>query len=286
MTNDISNAAAALGRKGGSTTGGAKAEASRANGALGGRPAAWERDMQRRSGYVILDQRYEHGEDGHAHMRTSTLWLEEDGGTRLEESDDVVVVPIGWQRKQRAGGGGGGKWQDVPESGWPAAPGSWLYDLDYAARHDIPGGVFIPREEWRPVNRPLTDDELREKIARQDKSHHGVLSQWPTETYGGTVRLAGSKDRWVTAIGLGGHTDNLPGTYASAGEAREALAGTIASRQERIRQIVAKRCAPHEVTCAFPATHIDVIGDESIVATSLGNRAERRKCLQWSKANG
>jgi len=46
-TNDISNAAAALGRKGGSARTKAKTEAARSNGAKGGRPFTWHKAPRR-----------------------------------------------------------------------------------------------------------------------------------------------------------------------------------------------------------------------------------------------
>jgi hypothetical protein len=209
----IASAAALLGRKGGSANTPEQNAARARNGALGGRPAAWERQFWARNAEVLLavDHRREQGET-----------------SRLE---------------------------------------TWLHLREQGYREVV---TAVKVKESLAAKRAAPDPRL------------GVITDWPSETFMGSVELAGSRDRWVCAVGVGGHKDFLRGGHARADEAQAALVEELARRQARIRAIYAQRLGEYasRVQCVFPATQIEIVGDPAFVAPTLRNRVVRRAHLQ------
>lgn len=91
-----------------------------------------------------------------------------------------------------------------------------------------------------------------------------------SEYYAGSVELAGSKDRWVAAVGIGGHKEYLPGAYQTAGEARAAVFAELGRRQTELRA----QTVGHDLRIA--PIRIDVVGDAEFTAPTLSNRKARR----------
>jgi general stress protein YciG len=115
MSDELKKAAAAMGKKGGSVTGGRKAEASRENGKKGGRPPA---DIDERLQRDVL-RAEARGEARVKQIRTP------DGRT-LEEITASILVPASIDRA-RAG----------KETGWTIG--------DWSVYRDTDGGVWSAR---------------------------------------------------------------------------------------------------------------------------------------------
>lgn len=275
---DISMAAAALGRRGGSAKSRRKAAASAANGALGGRPAAWEAAARKRSGYIFLHLNIARDDQGKTWRESRTLWLEPDGSIRIEDERLPSTVLIGWRDEN----GREYPRDHLTEYQWLTGQ-SRRRNLD-EARVEIAATGDLARGDdehtYRPIRRPLTDDELAAERAKIIPEMIGSLGDWPSETFMGIVELAGSRDRWICSLGVGGHKDHLPGAYGTAAQAEAALRGVIADRQARIERIITKRCAPHAVRCAFPKIKIETRADPAQAFEPRPNRRERRAGLQ------
>ena len=229
----------------------------------------WAEDYARHyAGYVILRQAFTRRYDRLAIECSDTLMLEPDGSTRVEDEVRVVGAQMTACRVM--------DWLDIPAQ---------LREGRTPADLPAPSGTVLPKElrwphHWctMPVYEPMGDAELQ-ALRDQERPYLGVVSQWPSEVTSGRVSLPGSKDRWVIALGQGGHLENLPGAYQTAQEAETMLRQYLEMIQQTIAEVIVQRCMPDKVRCEFPPAHIDVRGDVSYVAPPLSNRATRRAAI-------
>jgi hypothetical protein len=101
---------------------------------------------------------------------------------------------------------------------------------------------------------------------------------WLTPIQRGRVSLAGSRDRWIYATGMGGYLENARGAYGTAGEAEAAARTHLESLRDEIAQGIRAIFAPvADVTIQMPPIGIEIIGDASLVfPPPPPRRAERR----------
>ena len=217
---------------------------------------------------VVLSRRLERGADGLAYIVGEKLCLDELGGVTPERFRHLHPDQLAGYVVRC--------WDELP----PAARRG-RRPADLPAR---PGTFYRPDEiDWemrwalRPEYRPFGAEEFARAAEKLAAVENGTFTLWPSPLYAGRVALAGSRDRWVIGCDIGGYLTFLRGTYRSAQDAEAALRAELARRQARVAELLAARCAPYPVRCAFPPITIEVIGDTGIVCDDLSNRRTRRQ---------
>jgi hypothetical protein len=129
----------------------------------------------------------------------------------------------------------------------------------------------------RWVHDPLDDAAFAAETARLLALPTHTLEVWLTPIQRGRVSLAGSRDRWIYATGMGGYLENARSAYGTAGEAEAAARAHLESLRDEIAQGIRAIFAPvADVTIQMPPIGIEIVGDASLVFPQPPRRAERR----------